>query len=191
MSSGLWFRYGAVSSGKTVRLLVEAHQYNADHTDKKAYIIKPCTDDRKGIKTIWCRPGLTMKADLVIQKDQVLPFDTLDEKKISCVFVDEAQWLTKKQVNQLRILSLSIPVICYGIRTDFRGQLFEGSSELFAQADKVEEIKVICKYCSKKATFNLKLQDGIPTLKGPSTQVGCEESYLPVCFKCYAEKLTR
>lgn len=187
---GLWFRYGTVSSGKTVRLLVEVHQYNADHTGKKAYILKPALDQRQGEKTIWCRPGLTTEANLVLAKGEQIATDQLSEEKISCIFVDEAQWLTKEQVSQLRLLSLRIPVICYGIRTNFRGELFEGSAALLAQADKIEEIKVICKYCPKKATYNLRLEKGVPTLQGPSIQIGCEELYLPVCFACYCSKLS-
>jgi len=105
--------------------------------------------------------------------------------------VDEAQFLPPAFVERLRDVSrdLDIPVICYGLRTDFRSLLFEGSKRLLELADNIEEVKSTCHFCNRKAIFNLKFLDGVPTLQGPSIQLGAEETYLPACPKCYRERL--
>ena len=105
--------------------------------------------------------------------------------------MDEAQFLSKSVIDQLRAIASvqNIPVICYGLRTDFRGNLFEGSKRLFEVADSIEEIKTTCTFCNRKAIFNLKLVEGKPTLTGPSIELGAEEKYLPACASCYREQL--
>ena len=107
------------------------------------------------------------------------------------MLVDEAQFLSASVVDELRELTLrkELPVICYGLRTDFRSALFEGSRRLLELADSIEEIKTTCAYCNSKAILNLKSLDGEPTLDGPSTELGCEELYLPVCYRHYRERL--
>jgi thymidine kinase len=105
--------------------------------------------------------------------------------------VDEAQFLSCKLVEQLRDLSLDlgIPVICYGLRSDFRGELFVGSKRLFELADAVEEVKSTCAFCNKKATMNLKHINGVPSIEGASVELGGEEKFLPACFTCYRDAL--
>jgi thymidine kinase len=105
--------------------------------------------------------------------------------------VDEAQFLSRSFINQLRRFAteLDVPVICYGLRSDFRTALFEGSQRLFELADEISEIKTTCYFCNKRALFNLKLLNGAPTLEGPSVELGAEEKYLPACASCYAIKL--
>ncbi len=106
------------------------------------------------------------------------------------MLVDEAQFLTPFVVEQLRALTLSgVPVICYGLRSDFRGRLFPGSQRLFELADNIEEVKVTCAHCNKKAGFNMRSVNGQPTREGAQVQLGAEEAYAPVCFRCYNERL--
>ena len=108
-----------------------------------------------------------------------------------CVLVDEAQFLAPAVIDQLRVLTrrVDVPVICYGLRTDFRTRLFAGTRRLLEIADAIEEIKTTCAFCNKKAIFNLKLVDGIPSLSGPSVEMGAEEKFLPACYACYTHRL--
>jgi len=179
----LYFRYGAVGSAKTLNLLAVAHNYQQQN--KRAFIVKPKLDVRFGYEDVASRAGLTKKADLLIDEDGVIDVTVLEG--IDCILVDEAQFLARSVIDQLRLIAsaLSIPVICYGLRTDFRGNLFEGSSRLFEIADTIEEVKTTCTYCNRKAIFNLKLVDGKPTVTGPTIELGAEEKYLPACANCY------
>jgi len=124
-----------------------------------------------------------------VDEDTILVPETFQD--ISCVIVDEAQFLSTAIIDQLRYVAtvMNIPVICYGLRTDFRGELFEGAKRLFEIADTFEEVKTTCNYCNKKAIFNLKLVDGMPTLIGPTIELGTEEKYLPTCSSCYRGQL--
>lgn len=107
------------------------------------------------------------------------------------MLVDEAQFLSPQLVEQLRCVAneLDVPVICYGLRSDFRTRLFAGAQRLMELADEIAEVKTTCGFCNRKAVFNLKLAGGLPTLAGPVIDLGTEEKYLPTCAKCYAAKL--
>lgn len=183
----LYFRYGTVGSAKTLNLLAVTHNYQQQN--KKVILLKPKLDDRFGAQEVTSRAGLSKNADILISNDTVL-----DESKFAdadCIVVDEAQFLTKTMIDQFRSIATThnIPVICYGLRTDFRGNLFEGSQRLFEIADSIEEIKTTCAYCNRKAIFNLKLIDGKATLSGPKIELGAEEKYLPACSNCYKTQL--
>ena len=185
----LYFRYGTVGSAKTLNLLAVAHNYMQQN--KRAFIIKPELDVRFGKDTVTSRAGVEKKADLLVG-----PETELDRKAfegIDCILVDEAQFLSPKVIEQLREVTFKqgIPVICYGLRTDFRRGFFEGSRLLMELADSIEEIKTTCFYCNRKAVFNLKLLDGKPTLAGPTIDLGTEEKYLPTCATCYEAKLSQ
>ncbi|MFN0065296.1 MAG: thymidine kinase, partial [Chlamydiales bacterium] len=108
-------------------------------------------------------------------------------ENIDCLLVDEAQFLSKGVIDQFRQISLEkgIPIICYGLRTDFRTHLFEGSKRLMELADSIEEVKSTCHYCNRKAVMNLKHVNGRPKRTGASIQLGCEETYFPTCCSCY------
>ena len=110
-----------------------------------------------------------------------------------CILVDEAQFLDSIAIDKLRGVAThwDIPVICYGLRTDFRGQLFEGARRLLELADAIEELKSTCNFCNRKAIFNLKIMGGIATLDGPCIDLGAEEKYLPACSRCYDIELVR
>ncbi len=182
----LYFRYGNVGSAKTLNLLSVAHTYRSQH--RQVYLVKPALDDRFGENCIKSRAGLEAPADLLILPDSKI--DTQLLKNISCILVDEAQFLSRNVIDQLRLitLELDIPAICYGLRTNFQSELFEGSKRLLEVADCIEEVKTTCSYCNRKGVFNLKLVDGKPTMDGPIIDLGTEEKYVPTCAHCYHAK---
>ena len=161
----LYFRFGTVGSAKTLNLLAVAHAYQQQH--KRAYLIKPRIDTRFGAESIGSRAGLVQTADLLVDEESIINREVL--VGCHCILVDEVQFLAESLIEQLRSIAneLNIPVICYGLRTDFRSKLFAGSRRLMELADAIEEIKTTCSFCNHKAIFNLKLTDGRPTLDGP------------------------
>jgi thymidine kinase len=185
----LYFRYGTVSSAKTLNLLAVAHNYLLQQ--KRVFIIKPALDDRFGREWVRSRAGVEKKADLLVEANTILERQALEG--IDCVLVDEAQFLSPELIDQLRAVARdqNIPVICYGLRTDFHTHLFPGARRLMELADAIEEVKTTCNFCNRKAIFNLKLAGGKPTLEGPSIDLGSEEKYLPVCAACYTAQLTK
>ncbi len=184
----LYFRHGTVGSAKTLNLLAVAHNYRQQ--GKSVLLMKPELDDRFGTGSIKSRAGLEMKADVLVNADTNLLF--LDYEGVSCILVDEAQFLSALAIDQLREISLikGIPVICYGLRTDFRSKLFEGSLRLMELADSIEEVKATCFFCNRKSIMNIKHINGKATLDGPVIDVGAEEKYLPTCYSCYASQLS-
>jgi len=181
----LYFRYGAMGSSKTLNLLAVAHTYRQQ--GKEVLLLKPSLDLRFGASSIRSRAGLEKTADVLLDADSDVT--KLNFEGISCLLVDEAQFLLPSQVEQLRRVTLDndLPVICYGLRTDFRSRLFPGSQRLMELADSIEEIKMTCTYCQKKATFNPRFVNGKATLEGAVVEVGAEEKYLAVCARCFAE----
>lgn len=183
----LYFRHGTVGSAKTLNLLAVAHNYRQQ--GKRVLLLKPELDIRFGRESIKSRAGLEMAADVLVSAATNLL--ELDLEGVSCLLVDEAQFLPPIIVDQLREISFvkEIPVICYGLRTDFRTHLFPGSLRLLELADSIEEVKATCFYCNRKSIFNLKHVDGKATLDGPTVQLGAEEKYFPTCYRCYREQL--
>ena len=183
----LYFRYGTVGSAKTLNLLAVAHNY--EQQGKQAFLIKPAIDTRFGRDNIRSRAGLEKKTHLLVEHDSELQ-DSLFAG-VDCILVDEAQFLSESLIQQLRkiTIDLNIPVICYGLRTDFRSRLFDGSRRLLELADSIEEIKTTCAFCTKKAVFNLKITEDGPSLDGPTIDLGAEEKYLPACYRCYQAKI--
>lgn len=185
----LYFRYGVVGSAKTLNLLAVAHNYKQQ--GKNALLVKPAVDTRFGRDIIGTRAGLQAAADIVVPESG--EFLTPDLKTVSCLLVDEAQFLPIHAIEVLHAIAhgQDVPVICYGLRTDFRLELFPASKRLFELADTIEEIKTTCTDCDRKAVFNLKLKDKHPMLDGPTVELGFEETYLPVCANCYALRHSR
>ncbi len=183
----LYFRHGTVGSAKTLNLLAVAHNYRQQ--GKEILLLKPELDIRFGREQIKSRAGLEMTADILIRPDTDLL--SLDYEGVDCILVDEAQFLPASIIEQLREISVArgIPVICYGLRTDFRSNLFEGSRRLMELADSIEEVKATCHFCTRKSIMNLKHVDGVATVDGPAIQVGAEETYLPSCYHCYQAHL--
>ncbi len=182
----LYFRHGTMDSAKTLNLLAVAHNYRSQ--GKRVLLVKPRMDDRFGAAAIRSRAGIEAQADLLVDPDTVL--DPAVFLGIDCVLVDEAQFLAPALVDQLRALTRGgPPVICYGLRTDFRTRLFPGSLRLLELADSIEEIKVTCQFCNRKAIFNLRMQsDGAAELDGPQVELGGNDRYAPACFGCYSER---
>jgi len=182
----LYFRYGTVGSAKTLNLLAVAHNYRQQN--KKVLLVKPEIDTRFGRDVIKTRAGLEMPADVLAPECGTIPMPPLNG--VVCVLVDEAQFLDPVAIDQLREITYAaahgVPVICYGLRTDFRSRLFPAAQRLMELADSIEEIKNVCTFCLHKATFNLKMRAGSPIFDGPPIELGCEELYLPVCSRCYA-----
>lgn len=179
----LYFRYGTMDSAKSMNLLAVAHNYRKQ--GKKVILLKPKIDDRFGDKMIASRCGLEAEADYMIDGDEKLPASLFVD--VDCVLADESQFLSPSIIEELRRITYDpgIPVICYGLRTDFKTKLFPGAKRLMELADRIEEVKVTCQHCQKKATFNLRLVDGVAAIEGPQVQLGADESYIPVCWHHY------
>ena len=185
----LYFRYGSVGSAKTLNLLAVAHSYCQQ--GKRVILLKPELDLRFGSETIRSRAGLERDADVVVGPETVLEHALF--RGAHCILVDEAQFLSPSVVEQLRqiVNEMNVPVICYGLRGDFRTCLFAGSKRLMELADDISEVKTTCYYCNRKGVFNLKHVNGRATLEGPIVDFGTEEKYVPACAKCYDLMLRR
>lgn len=179
----LYFRYGTMGSAKTLNLLAVAHSYQLQQ--KKVLVLKPHLDMRFSQDSVRSRSGLEKPADLLVTDDTRLSPELL--RPLSCILVDEAQFLHPQFIDHLREISrdLNIPVICYGLRTDFRTQLFPGSKRLLELSDSIEEIKNTCHYCNRKSIYNMRVIAGKGILDGPQILLGAEETYLSVCATCY------
>lgn len=156
--------------------------------------MKPAMDTRWGGGDVTSRAGLKQPADFIIHAEtNILKEFNRGENavKLHCILVDEAQFLDPHHIDQLRMATIAfdVPVICYGLRTDFRTQLFPGSKRLMEVADSIEEVKTTCHFCNKKAVLNLKHVDGKADTTGPAVQLGAEEKYFPCCFPCYRKSL--
>ncbi len=176
----LYFRYGAMGSSKTANALMV--EYNYFERGKKALLVKPKLDSRDGDYTIRSRIGL-QKEGILLEQLTAMSDDAL--RKYDCVIVDEAQFATKAQVEfMVHIVDdLEVPVICYGLRTDFRREFFEGSLWLMAWADKIEEIKTVC-WCGKAATCNARIgEDGHMVREGEQVMMGGNDRYISLCRK--------
>ncbi|CCI85466.1 thymidine kinase [Lactobacillus pasteurii DSM 23907 = CRBIP 24.76] len=185
----LFFRYGAMSSGKTIEILKVAHNYEAQH--RKIVLLTSGVDNRNGVGTIASRIGIQREAVPVSSEMNI--FDYVKEKNsqdvasgngtLACVLIDEAQFLQKHHVLECAKIvdELKIPVMTFGLKNDFQNHLFEGSENLLIYADKIEEMKTICHYCGRKATMNLRINNGKPVYEGEQVQIGGDESYYPVC----------
>lgn len=183
----LYFRYGTMGSAKTLNLLAVAHNYAQQN--KKVVLMKPKLDERFGAQVIQSRAGLSKNADVLLEPETQL--NPEDFRGVDCILVDEAQFLSRSVVDQLREITQTqnIPIICYGLRTDFRSHLFEGSKRLIEVSDAIEEVKTTCAFCNKKAIFNLKRVNGKAVIGGPVVDLGADEKYYPVCHAHYEKEL--
>ncbi len=188
--SKLYFKYGAMNCGKTTSLLQVAHNY--EERDMKVLILKP-EIDTKGNDHVVTRIGLKRKVDHVILKDENLTeYLNSVNKNVKCILVDEAQFLNRDQVDELFMFSKlkNTPVICYGLKTDFKTLVFPGSLRLFEVSDELEELYTICR-CGKKAKFNGRIVDGKFTSSGKQIAIDGEGevTYESLCGKCYLERV--
>ncbi|MBL9207328.1 MAG: thymidine kinase [Opitutaceae bacterium] len=185
----IYFYYSAMNAGKSTVLLQSAYNYR--ERGMHPLLFTPDIDTRGGAGRISSRIGLTAEAIAFTRQDDLLARIRTDHgvQRIACVLVDEAQFLTRVQAQQLTDVAdqLDIPVLCYGLRTDFQGNLFEGSAALLAWADDLNEIKTIC-HCGRKATMVLRTdQHGHALREGAQIEIGGNERYVSVCRRHFKE----
>ncbi|BAR06460.1 thymidine kinase [Scardovia inopinata JCM 12537] len=181
----LYYRYGTMNSGKSIEILKVAHNY--EEQGKPIALMTSMLDTRSGYGHISSRIGLNREAVPISPQMDLVDYVRGLSPRPYCVLVDECQFLSKKNVYDLAAVvdDLAIPVMCFGLKNDFQNKLFEGSYHLLLLADKIEEIKTICQYCSHKATMVLRVADGKPVYEGEQIQIGGNESYIPVCRHHY------
>jgi len=181
----LYFYYSAMNAGKTTALLQSAHNYR--ERGMHPLLFTPRLDDRFRVGTIQSRIGLRSRALVFDSGDDLLDMtrSELDRSSVHCVLVDESQFLSKQQVYQLTevVDELGIPVLCFGLRTDFRGELFEGSQYLLAWADELQELKTIC-HTGRKATMVVRVdENGYAVQEGSQIEIGGNDRYVSVSRK--------
>ena len=185
----LHFFYSTMNAGKSTSLLQSNHNYLENNLETLLFLPKENISFNEG--KIVSRIGIDAKAIEVNSKFNFYDYvNTVEHKNLSCILIDESQFLSKKQVGQLGSIAdnLNIPVMCYGIRTDFRGELFEGSAALLAIADNLIELKTVCSECSRKATMVVRLnEDGVVQVSGDQVQLGGNDIYKVVCRKHFQE----
>lgn len=184
----LYFRYGAMNCGKSTALMQVAHNYN--EKGKKVVVIKSSIDTKADDK-LESRLGIRRPVDILIDHEESFKpyYNDWKKEKVDCILVDEAQFLSAQQVEELWYVTkkYEIPVICYGLKTDFQSELFEGSKRLIELADELEELYTICE-CGSKARFNARFVNDNFTLEGDSVLIDGSQSnveYRPLCGKCY------
>lgn len=181
----LYYKYGTMNSGKSIEILKVAHNY--EEQGKPVVIMTSALDTRDGFGIVSSRIGMRREAVPITDEMDIFNYiDALDDRPY-CVLIDECQFLSKKNVYDLaRVVDeLQVPVMAFGLKNDFQNELFEGSKYLLLLADKIDEIKTICQYCSKKAIMQLRMKDNRPIYEGEQIQIGGNETYIPVCRKHY------
>jgi thymidine kinase len=191
--SKIYFYYSAMNAGKSTVLLQSSYNYR--ERGMHTLVLTPALDDRQGPGKVRSRIGLETDAHRFHAGDNLLAVTRAEHAHapLACVLVDEAQFLSRAQVQQLADVAdtLRIPILCYGLRTDFQGNLFEGSQWLLAWADNLIELKTIC-HCGRKATMVLRLgADGKPVREGEQVEIGGNERYVSVCRRHFKEGVTQ
>ncbi|AEF54229.1 thymidine kinase [Marinomonas posidonica] len=185
----LYFYYSAMNAGKSTVLLQSAHNYQ--ERGMQVLLLTASIDDRFETGKIASRIGISAQASLFDNKTNITELIKTESAKqrLSCILIDEAQFLTKQQVYALSevVDKMGIPVLAFGIRTDFQGELFEGSQALLAWSDKLIELKTVC-HCGSKATMVIRVNEqGIPVKEGAQVEIGGNDRYLSVCRKHFKE----
>ena len=185
----LYFKYGAMGSSKTAQALIT--KFNYEERGMKVWLIKPALDDRDGAQYIKSRIGLYAECTPIKPSDDVLELFALDEYHADVIIADECQFFTPDNIDQLRRIvdELDVPVMCFGLRTDFLTKLFPGSMRLFEVADSIAEIKTICS-CGKKAGVNARIDEkGNVVTEGSQVLLGGNDSYIAMCHRCYKKSI--
>ena len=181
----LYFKYGAMGSSKTAQALIT--KYNYEENDMKVWLIKPSADIRDGVDILRSRIGLQAQVQVIPPDADVYQVFTETRRGLcNVIIVDECQFMTPAQIDQLRAIvnDFNIPVLCFGLRTDFQTHLFPGSHRLMELADCIEEIKTMCD-CGSKATVNARINNGYIVTEGAQVVLGGNDSYIAMCHKCY------
>ena len=185
----LYFHYSTMNAGKSTLLLQAS--YNYIERGMEAYLLTANFDNRAGSSKIASRIGIAAEADTYASDSDLFAMSAgrLAKGPVACVMVDEAQWLTREQVWQLAraVDDLDVPVMCYGLRVDFRGELFPGSATLLALADEMREVRTIC-HCGKKATMVIRVDaEGNALMEGAQVEVGGNDRYISLCRRHWRE----
>lgn len=194
----LYFRYGTMNSAKTANLLMMVHNYESKRS--RVCVIKPSVDVRFGNEFVASRAGMQRKADILLEPDTCVEaafraFEQ-DGPVVHAVLVDECQFLTSQHVEALRLIALRINVFCFGLRTDYRSVLFEGSKRLLELADCIDEVKTTCAHCVHKAVITAKFQidenQVVHFIVQGSDQpdLGAEDKYTSLCYACWHKRTT-
>lgn len=182
----LYFKYGAMGSSKTAQALIT--KYNYEENDLKVWLIKPSADTRDGKQILRSRIGLEAEVEVIPPDMDILArFDETRRGSCNVIIVDECQFLTEQQIDELRAIvnDRNVPVMCFGLRTDFQTKLFPGSRRLMELADEIQEIKTMCD-CGAKATVNARIDaSGHIITQGAQVVLGGNDSYIAMCHKCY------
>lgn len=182
----LYFRYGVMGSSKSAQALIT--KFNYEEQGMRVWLIKPAADTRYGTDVVRSRIGLEQKGDVITEEMNLFEIFRDREKEFNDVIIaDEAQFLTPEHIEQLRDIvdNYNVPVMCFGLRTDFRTKMFHGSARLFELADSVSELKTVCT-CGGKAMVNARIDgDGHVITEGAQIMLGGNESYRPMCYKCW------
>ena len=187
----LYYRYSTMNAGKSIELIKVA--YNYEERGLKVMTLVPSVDDRYGTGKITSRIGLQRDALVISEKTNILEMFIAENSfgKVDCVLIDECQFLKKHHVEELIEIvdTFNTPVLAYGIKNDFRNELFEGSYYMLVYADKIEEIKTIC-WCGRKATMVARVADGKIVKQGEQIMVGGNDMYISLCRKHYNDGRT-
>ncbi len=193
MSSRLYFKYGTMGSSKSAQALMA--KFNYEQKGMVVMLVKPSLDNRgdgDGQPMVRSRIGLSSPCEIIRPEDSFVElFDKFKTKNgCDCVIVDEAQFCTTKQVDELKLLTKQVPVLCYGLLNNFRCQLFEGSKRLVELSDSLQEIKSVCR-CGRKSTVNARFINGKCVDDGPVVFIGGDESYENMCYWCWQDELKK
>ena len=187
----LYFKYGAMGSSKTANALIT--RFNYQERDMKVWLIKPSIDNRDGADIIRSRIGLEAVADVITPDADIFTLFQESHRNCDVIITDECQFFTTEQIDQLRRIvdDFDLPVMCFGLRTDFLTNLFPGSRRLFEVADSITEIKTICS-CGSKATVNARIDgNGNVVTTGSQILIGGNDSYIAMCHKCWKKAASK
>ena len=183
----LYFKYGAMGSSKTAQALIT--KYNYEENGLKVWLMKPSADVRDGAEILRSRIGLEAAVDVMTPQEDIYRLFTAKKSDCHVIIADECQFFTSEQIDQLRAIvnEYNIPVMCFGLRTDFQTKLFPGSLRLMEIADAIQEIKTICD-CGAKATVNARIDaSGYIVTQGEQVVLGGNDSYIAMCHRCYIQ----
>lgn len=187
----LYFKYGAMGSSKTAQALIT--KFNYEERGMRVWLIKPATDTRDGEKILRSRIGLAADCTPISKDESILGLFLSEHRNIDAIISDECQFFTPEQIDDMRRIvdEYGIPVLCFGLRTDFLTMLFPGSRRLFEVADSIAEIKTICR-CGSKATVNARIsEDGRVITTGSQVMLGGNDAYVAMCHRCYMEEIRK
>lgn len=184
----LYFKYGAMGSSKTASALIT--KFNYEERGMKVWLIKPATDTRDGDHVIKSRIGLSHSCRPIAKDEDLFEVFCREARDVDAIICDECQFLTAEQIDGCRRIvdECDLPVLCFGLRTDFLTHCFEGSARLFEIADSIAEIKTICE-CGRKATVNARLSDGKVVTVGEQLMLGGNDSYIAMCHRCWKKRI--